>query len=84
MLTGSPQILRTPRHSAYCDAGHVDISLGKVYGAAMSNDTEVTSNATCSWFLLCENPATRLREHPILGGVPICERCDDKVEKLER
>lgn len=35
---------------------------------------------TCSWFALCENQATKVRQHPILNGVPICERCDAKVE----
>lgn len=37
----------------------------------------------CQWFLLCTNEATRLREHPILGQVPICERCDEKVARIE-
>ena len=37
----------------------------------------------CQWFLLCENEAVKTRPHPILGDVPICERCDRKVEDLE-
>lgn len=36
----------------------------------------------CAWFLLCDNPANGLRDHPILGPVPICVRCDDKVERI--
>ncbi len=36
----------------------------------------------CEWFLLCEHPATTTRQHPILGAVPICDRCDAKVEAL--
>lgn len=36
----------------------------------------------CAWFALCDNAATRVREHPVLGSVPICARCDDKVDAL--
>jgi hypothetical protein len=36
----------------------------------------------CEWLALCENPANGLRDHPVLGEVPICQRCDDKVERL--
>jgi len=34
---------------------------------------------TCRWFLLCENVATVDLPHPILGSVPTCQRCADKV-----
>lgn len=37
----------------------------------------------CSWFAKCPNPATTVRAHPILGGVPICQRCDEKVGGIE-
>lgn len=30
---------------------------------------------TCSWFATCVNDATRVLEHPVLGGVPICDVC---------
>lgn len=36
----------------------------------------------CQWFALCPNDATTTRHHPILGDVPICDRCDDKVTRL--
>lgn len=36
----------------------------------------------CEWFALCENGATLTRSHPILGDVPICGRCDSKIERL--
>lgn len=29
----------------------------------------------CEWFALCTNPATDVEPHPILGSVPVCERC---------
>lgn len=37
----------------------------------------------CQWFALCENEATTTRPHPILGDVPICQRCDEKVARIE-
>jgi len=39
---------------------------------------------TCQWFLLCDHPATGTMAHPILGSVPICDRCREKVERLSR
>ena len=38
--------------------------------------------APCMWFAKCPNPANGLREHPVLDQVPICQRCDDKVERM--
>ena len=29
----------------------------------------------CAWFARCSHVATSLEPHPILGEVPICERC---------
>ena len=42
----------------------------------------IVSEAVCEWFALCENPATREHPHPVLGSVPICDRCAAKVEAL--
>jgi hypothetical protein len=36
----------------------------------------------CEWFALCDNLATTTRPHPILGDVPICERCDAQMERI--
>lgn len=32
----------------------------------------------CEWYALCMNPAVGTTPHPILGNVPICQRCADK------
>jgi hypothetical protein len=34
----------------------------------------------CEWFALCDHPATGTMPHPILGDVPICDRCRTRVE----
>lgn len=34
----------------------------------------------CEWFLLCTNEADGTVEHPILGSVPTCQRCADKLD----
>lgn len=36
----------------------------------------------CAWFAKCDHPANGLRDHPVLGQVPICQRCDDRVERM--
>lgn len=36
----------------------------------------------CEWFLLCKNEAVTTEPHPILGDVPICQRCADKVKRI--
>lgn len=42
----------------------------------------------CQWFALCENDATTTRRGPIgdgkFGPVPICDRCNDRIERLEK
>ena len=37
----------------------------------------------CKVFLLCENPATTYFDHPTLGKVPACARCEAKMEAME-
>jgi hypothetical protein len=43
---------------------------------------ERKAKTECRWFLRCENPATTTRKHPILGDVPICERCNSKMKEI--
>lgn len=45
---------------------------------------EMTTPEGCQWFALCDNFANGIRPHPAFagGGVPICQRCDDKVERM--
>lgn len=32
----------------------------------------------CQWYALCTREAAGTTPHPILGDVPICQRCADK------
>lgn len=36
---------------------------------------------TCEWFALCANDAEGAVMHPILGPVPTCRRCADKMDQ---
>lgn len=33
----------------------------------------------CQWFALCENHAVTTESHPVIGDVPICTRCKERV-----
>ncbi len=43
---------------------------------------EKETTPVCEWFALCANPAIREEPHPILGAVPICDRCSKKLEAM--
>ena len=45
-------------------------------------ETKEALTDLCAWFLLCANVATTTEPHPILGNVPICDRCAAKVARL--
>ena len=48
----------------------------------MSDVKELEQTVTCEWWLLCANDANQAMHHPVLGYVPICDRCLEKVETL--
>lgn len=58
----------------------IDIN-ARVYPAGHEDDPRY--EAVCSWWARCTNPANTIREHPILGNLPICKRCADKLTHLE-
>ncbi len=46
--------------------------------AAMAKVDEAVGPAglgACQWFARCDNYATGLTSHPVLGVVPTCDRC---------
>lgn len=36
-------------------------------------------SSICEWFALCENTADGVVSHPVLGDVPTCQRCADRL-----
>jgi hypothetical protein len=38
----------------------------------------------CRWFALCDHPAVGVIKHPILGLVPCCQRCAEKLDMTDR
>lgn len=44
----------------------------------------MTDTETCRVFLLCENPATTVHTSAHAGQVPACQRCADKMGRLNR
>lgn len=49
-------------------------------------DGDPAHELVCMWFAWCDNLANGTRRGPTGGGqfgdIPICQRCDDKVERL--
>ena len=41
------------------------------------------SEQECAWWAGCNNEATTTESHPVLGDVPICDRCADKLRKID-
>jgi hypothetical protein len=42
---------------------------------------EGTVGAVCEWFALCTRPADGVVAHPIIGPVPTCQRCAERMEQ---
>jgi predicted PP-loop superfamily ATPase len=70
------------REIQMCPADQIEIEGINYTGKAKLAIEDGEATLLCCWFALCENEATNVRTHPILGDVPICGRCDAKVEAL--
>lgn len=55
------------------------VSDGRVYALttrrAVTGGAPVMLSVPCGWFVTCENLATHLEPHTVLGEVPCCDRC---------
>lgn len=58
------------------------MSLRPLEISPMLDRTVSKREGQCRWFLLCKHDAVTEMPHPILGSVPICDRCLHKVMKL--
>lgn len=45
-------------------------------------EAEQRGNQVCEWFARCTRIATETRPHPVLGPVPICTPCQDRMNRL--
>lgn len=46
------------------------------------DETGAEVTIPCQWMVLCDNDAVTVQNHPILGDVPICERCKARYVAL--
>lgn len=50
-------------------------STGIVHTETTGCENAQPLDIVCQWWVMCGNPATKFEPHPILGAVPICDRC---------
>jgi hypothetical protein len=65
-----------------CPADQINLEGCNFTGAVKLAVEGNEATVLCCWFARCENEATRLRPHPVLGDTPICARCDDRMEAM--
>jgi hypothetical protein len=51
----------------------------KVHARWVANAIADLAAGTCMWFAGCTNEADGTEAHPVLGDVPICGRCAERV-----
>jgi hypothetical protein len=74
--------------SGWHDGQEVDVQLdsgGRITTAPRvkfvdESGAEVT--IPCQWMALCDHDAVTVQPHPILGDVPICDRCKKRYDAL--
>jgi hypothetical protein len=62
-----------------------DVGAAEAFLDGLRNGTRKPEpEQTCLWFLLCDRATIGTLAHPILGDVPICERCAKKIGELDK
>jgi hypothetical protein len=60
----------------------LDKVAGEITGQCKAHGCDISKcGGTCHWFAMCDNDTAGTRSHPILGDVPICERCDANMSR---
>jgi hypothetical protein len=59
---------------------HLTVVHARTYGD-IDQVHVVAIASVCAWFAGCDNISTGAMAHPIIGDVPICDRCRARVER---
>ncbi|MUL61167.1 MULTISPECIES: hypothetical protein [unclassified Mycolicibacterium] len=54
----------------------------RVYPEGHEGDADYET--VCMWWARCVRPANTLKDHPVLGQVPICKPCAEKLDRLSQ
>jgi hypothetical protein len=66
---------------ARCPTRVLSPSHYRVVPDSADGDVECAHGYACEWFALCDRKATGFIVHPILGDVPVCNRCRARAEE---
>ncbi len=58
-----------------------DSPMPRLLKRVVGKKIEVVEHDKCQAFLQCKNPATTTLHNSIVGDVPCCERCKDRLEE---
>ena len=58
-----------------CQATAGDYTPAVARAARCVRCAELANRVPCQWFALCDHLTSQGLEHPVLGVLPICDRC---------
>lgn len=70
-----------PHVSGICERGwHTDCPQAPLNAAAGCGQCACPCHQLCQWFVRCDHRAAGLVAHPVLGVVPTCTRCAERMD----
>lgn len=77
-----PWQIDLPAHvNGLCESGwHTDCPQAPLADPTGNGQCACLCHITCQWFARCDHRAAGEVAHPVLGSVPTCTRCADRMD----